>query len=237
MKPLRLSLTVFLFIVFLQPEAQYVWRHKACLPAPGRRVQASFSVGNKGYVVGGRVLPGTSVADVWEYDPGTDTWQPKKIISRSPWRVLPPLLLMTQLTYVWVTIMVQPVILQSAIHMSRLRIRGQRWQIFQALEGTQLWNLLLMVKLMWAAVKTEGKPMIFTSYDPGSNTWTEKASFPGAARQSGFSRTIDTFGYMGLGAAGSTFNDSYRYDAYSDTWTPIANFPVAPPACPGYFVY
>lgn len=61
-----------------------VWSRKADLPSAGRSFATGFSIGNKGYIVGGVRLasPVNStvdllMTDVWEYDPALNSWTKK----------------------------------------------------------------------------------------------------------------------------------------------------------------
>jgi len=58
------------------------------------------------------------------------------------------------------------------------------------------------------------------------NTWSQKADFPGTARQLATGFSIGTKGYIGtgLGAFGVKAKDFWEYDPSTDTWTQKANF-------------
>lgn len=63
-------------------------------------------------------------------------------------------------------------------------------------------------------------------YNPGTNTWSTRTSFPGAPRRVGVGFAIDSFGYVGLGWTGSTaYFDFYQYNPYSNTWTQKTTYP------------
>lgn len=67
-------------------------------------------------------------------------------------------------------------------------------------------------------------------YDVQTDTWSEKAPFPGAARVNAVAGVIGGKAYVGLGAIGAyessnLFKDWWEYDADSDTWTQKAYFP------------
>jgi len=54
------------------------WTTKAGFPGGGRNAAAGFSIGNKGFLVGGAAgNTGADQKDCWEYDPGTDQWTAK----------------------------------------------------------------------------------------------------------------------------------------------------------------
>ncbi|HCS20298.1 MAG TPA: hypothetical protein DIW47_07010 [Bacteroidetes bacterium] len=74
-------------------------------------------------------------------------------------------------------------------------------------------------------------------YSPATNTWTQKADFPGGPRDGGFSFSIGNKGYIGGGFDGQYLhNDLYEYDPLLDKWTLLAPFPGGPVIFPASFV-
>jgi N-acetylneuraminic acid mutarotase len=62
-------------------------------------------------------------------------------------------------------------------------------------------------------------------YDPTTDSWTQKASFPGAARADAVAFSIGSKGYLGTGYSGSAYyNDFWEYDPTANAWTQKANF-------------
>lgn len=59
-------------------------------------------------------------------------------------------------------------------------------------------------------------------YNPSSNTWQQKANFPGGARRETGSFVIGSKAYVGFGTTSSTINglqkDFWEYTAESDQW-------------------
>lgn len=55
-------------------------------------------------------------------------------------------------------------------------------------------------------------------------TWTAKANFPGAARNTGVAFSIGAKGYFGTGFDGAYYQDFWEYDPSANTWTQLANF-------------
>ncbi len=55
-------------------------------------------------------------------------------------------------------------------------------------------------------------------YDPLSDIWTEKASFPGSARYNAVAFSINDYGFVGTGYDDNYRNDFYRYDPSTDSW-------------------
>ena len=66
----------------------------------------------------------------------------------------------------------------------------------------------------------------FYMYDPATNTWTQKADFPGTGRTSQVNFTINNKGYVATGVtlAGVFLNDLWEYDPIADTWTQKMSF-------------
>ncbi|MFM2017879.1 MAG: hypothetical protein RL007_1535 [Bacteroidota bacterium] len=66
-------------------------------------------------------------------------------------------------------------------------------------------------------------------YDPGSDTWSQKANFAGGLRYHAAGFTIGNEMFVGTGRAPSSvlMNDFYKYSPATNTWTPVANFPGA----------
>ena len=66
----------------------------------------------------------------------------------------------------------------------------------------------------------------FWEYDPATNTWTQKASFAGAAIAFGTCFSIGAKGYIGTGWDGSiNRQDFWEYDQATNTWIQKLSFP------------
>lgn len=66
------------------------------------------------------------------------------------------------------------------------------------------------------------------AYDPGADTWTEKATLPGGARHYASAFVIGDTGYVMCGWNNSTstdYNDLWAYHPDSDTWEQKASLP------------
>jgi N-acetylneuraminic acid mutarotase len=74
-------------------------------------------------------------------------------------------------------------------------------------------------------------------YDPVENKWTQKADFPGGARDGGYAFAIGNKGYIGGGFDGQYLhNDLYEYDPVQNKWTAKTNYPGGPVIFPASFV-
>jgi N-acetylneuraminic acid mutarotase len=70
----------------------------------------------------------------------------------------------------------------------------------------------------------------FWEYDPGSDSWMQKANYPGGPRLSPFGFAIGTKGYAGCGLDASLYGqpDFYEFNPATNTWTPKATFAGTP---------
>jgi len=66
-------------------------------------------------------------------------------------------------------------------------------------------------------------------YDPGTDTWAQKANFGGGLRYHAAGFTIGNAMYVGTGRAPSSvlMTDFWKYSPATNTWTSVANFPGA----------
>src|SRR5262249_38333140 len=78
-------------------------------------------------------------------------------------------------------------------------------------------------------------------YNAGSNTWVQKADFPGAGRTDATaeSGTIDGTNvglYAGGGNLTTAFGDAWEYVPSTDSWSQLSNIPGGPRMYSGSFV-
>lgn len=72
-----------------------------------------------------------------------------------------------------------------------------------------------------------GQPTRLWAYDPSTDTWTQKADFPGAARSRGVGFALARRGYFGLGLTpdGQGLRDLWQYDPIADRWQYVTDYP------------
>jgi hypothetical protein len=144
---------------------------------------AYFTVGNKGYVVGGyKHSTSTNSNKTWEFDPAAS---PK-------WRV-------------------------------RANIPG--------IGRLGACGFAIGTKGYIVNGKTQTAPFggyyykALLQYNPSTNTWSTKASFPGVERFLTKSFVIDGYGYVGEGQNSETnFIDMYKYDPVDNDWVRIPDY-------------
>jgi len=69
----------------------------------------------------------------------------------------------------------------------------------------------------------EDKYKDFWEYDPSSNTWKQIDDFPGTARYGCFSFGINNAGYVGGGYDDNYLKDTYKYTPSTSKWTQIVS--------------
>jgi len=205
------------------------WISKADVPnsLSGRSNGIGISINSKGYAGLGIDQAGISYFnDLWEYDPGTDTWTQKAnlpgtgregagcfvtgnklyvvggasdVRTNEVWQYDPA-------TDIWTR--KRNYIQGPIIYPMSFSIAGKGY-IACGFPGTEVSNKMYQ-------------------YDPSDDRWTLKASFPGVARQQGIAFVLDGNAWCGLGrelSLFSPFQDMYRYDPLADTWATAGNFP------------
>ena len=78
-----------------------------------------------------------------------------------------------------------------------------------------------------SGVETSDVTADFYRYDPSTDTWTQKANFPGGARFQAAGFSEGNYGYIGTGSnsLGKDQADFWQYDPAADSWTKKSDFP------------
>ena len=147
------------------------------------RFQAiSFTINGKVYIGCGMDLTYDYFNDMWEYDPATGAWTQ---IASAP----------------------QAVGGAVAFTIDSLGYMGTGYNYLRSSSTYLYYNN-------------------FYAYSPATNTWTQKANFPGTQRGNAVGFTIGHKGYIGTGGQSNysnsgapVYRDFYEYNPASDTWT------------------
>jgi len=93
--------------------------------------------------------------------------------------------------------------------------------------GMLLWDLILVAKVTWQGDGSNNVGQTDTwEYDPISDAWTQKASFPGPGRWAGAGFSINGKGYITVGFTGSSYPTStFEFDPLTNNWISKAAFP------------
>ena len=239
---------IYPLIVALLPLATgaqpwYVWTQKTPPPfgTNGRYAADCFALNNKVYLAMGTDSANQITHnDLWEYDPATDAWAQKGVF---PY----------QGSYGT----------SSFVINGDAYIVGGWWRqglsITQTVQCNYKYNSASntftpiaafpdLNRYTGVAFTINGKGYYGTGYnvhekdmweyDPGANTWTQKASMPAAAqvRQEAVGFSIGGYGFVGLGISTSCYNDLWRFDPVANNWAQRANFPGAARSCSGCVV-
>jgi hypothetical protein len=201
------------------------WISKPSIPNnEGRGAASSFSIGLKGYYVGGESANGV-LTETWEFDTETSNWNQKANYTGSP--------------------------INKAISFSYNNIgyyglgwdtveNSQNLKLYTYNPSTDNWSLISVCNLpnvtTWSVssfcindkVYFVGSNNIVYYYDITNNVWGLKNNFPGATRFTGIGFEINGKGYIGTGvnSFGNPYlNDLWEYDSATDTWTQKTSMP------------
>ncbi len=196
------------------------WTEKAPFPGAARSYAVGFGIGTKGYIgTGTNEMTGASYNDFWEYDPATDNWT-KKADCSFPARkhafgfsignkgyigsggnstfanALVDFYEYDPLTDLWTPKPFTPPGRGDAVGFSI----GNKGYMGTGKSGNFYLN-------------------DFWEYNPDSNTWNQKADFPGGVRNCGIGFSINNIGYLGKGYNGTNyFNDLFEYNPANNSW-------------------
>ena len=190
------------------------WTQRPFMPAAGREHPIAFSIGNKGYIGGGK--NGTIYyTDLWEYDPATMTWTPKAAIPANTDVAFS----LGNMGYVTTTSATQNFFAYDPV--------ANAWSPRADLPGG--------ARSSAACFAMEGLGYVCTgliggirqsdlwAYNPGTDTWTQRANSPSAVHGAA-AFAIGNKGYCVTGNefGSSTMSDYMReYDPVTNTWSGI----------------
>lgn len=217
--------------------ATHAWTQKGTIPGGGIRGWSfSFALNGKGYMIGGDSTGNfNECAQVWMYNPDSNTWTHKGNFPGGP----------------------RDAGFCFAIHdtgylgcgFDGMNVYNDMWKYNPA---TDTWTQLDTVpfgNLLFPSTfvinnkgyVTVGEINTATSayevntnweYEPTTDSWAQKANFPGTARQTAFSFSLNGMGYVGGGQSGyaTVYTDMWRYNPTANSWTNAGNIPSQYPA-------
>ena len=227
----KLFLVLFTICIPLLLSAQGAWTQKAAI-APGqwRSFAASFSLDGKGFLSGGLVgtVTGSATADLWQYDPVTDTWLQKANFPGTA-RYSAVAAVANGKAYVGTGTSSGPTSLFNDWY--EYDPQSNTWTEKTAFPGAARQGAFAfsLNGTLYVGGGFSGSNY-FTdvyAYNPAADTWAQKASLPGPFAEAvcftagglGFTATGRT------GNAGNPFSNSvYAYNPASNTWTVKAPF-------------
>ncbi|TND10196.1 MAG: hypothetical protein FD123_444 [Bacteroidetes bacterium] len=198
------------------------WIQKRDFSGAGRTEAASFTVGSKGYLVGGW----NSMSDTWEYDMNADTWTQKANIPAGRYGAYS----FASATKGYVACGYSPSFsLQNDLW--EYDPTGNSWLQKTSLpaaaraEGSAF--MIGGKAYLCYGTSTSGYTLETWEYDPATDNWMQKSNIGSAGKRYTASFTVAGKGYVVGGASlSSTYtNDTWEYDPVSDSWLVRAVLP------------
>ncbi len=232
MRKFTLLLSVFILIANLSYSQNYSWKQKASIPGLSRYGAFKFVIGSYGYVGGGCDSLGNNLNDLWMYNPLNNTWTQKSSC---------PIYTRTAGSF---AINFKGYVVGGILNSGS--ITNQLYE-YDAITNswTQKSNYPGSPVYAAASFSLNGKGYYgignggtatgpyhvqFYEYNPVTDSWSQKANFPGISRYGVNSIVSGSYGYVGFGSNETLFaffNDWYQYNPVTDSWLPKQNYPIA----------
>lgn len=191
------------------------WTEKQSLPPAGfsRYGAAGFSIGGKGYVLGGAKDAFVNLGDLWEYDPQTDTWLQKHSLPIGEERSFSSVFILNDRAYI-------------CGGRGNIGTHSSAWE-YDPQTDTWLQKASMPYKRSSSAsfsLNSKGHLVCgnnqnsyqtdtFLQYDPQADQWTEKTPFPEKRRDPGIFFVLSGVAYVGGGIDDSTvYGDLYKFN-------------------------
>jgi hypothetical protein len=213
-----IAVLLFQFFGFSQS-----WINRPNLPSTSRTAVGSFSIGAKGYFIGGETASATNLVDTWEYNTETNAWLQKA-------------------NYPGVGTQKGVAFSINGIGYYGFGTAGGQLYSYNPQNNTwtqkatctipsiSFWSTTYFVIGTKTYFLDQNKKFFY--YDSVTNSWTLLSDFIGVKRVTGVGFSINNKGYIctGLNAtsAGNTMlNDLWEYNPINNTWTQKTALPAA----------
>jgi N-acetylneuraminic acid mutarotase len=224
MKTIFILLSLF-FVTELIAADQ--WEQLANLPGVGRHRGQAFAIKDKGYMGFGHInsVVNIDLADVWEFDPATNSWTQKSDFGGGP-------------RYHNLVFSVGNKGYSGGGRNASGGTFNDLWEFDPA---TNIWTQLndypaqprigalsfIIDDVAYCGLGTGGSDdQKFWKYDPSTDSWQSIANFPGVGRATGVAFALGGKGYVGTGSGSfGTGNDFWEYKPSSDQWVQRATVP------------
>jgi len=190
--------------------AQGTWTQKSNFAGGNITEERAFSIGNFGYF-------GGNSANLWQYDPTTDTWSQMASMNGTQRASCAGFSIGTK---------------------GYIGTGGGLNDFYEYDQPTNTWtqkaNFGGSGREGAVGIAIDGKGYIGTGgsylsdwweYDPTSDTWTQKANLAGPGRYHAGAFSINNKGYICSGFNGTFMNDLWEYDPTSNSWTSKSPMP------------
>lgn len=232
MRKIVLILLLLCPVVFV---AQNTWEKKAAFEGNKRARGVGFAIGNRGYIGLGEDTADVMHNDFWEYDPGTDSWMQKATLPAVGRRDAVGFAIGNK-GYVGTGIDAAESFLGNNLN---------DWWEYNPVTNAWTQRQTCPLGSSWGGVyfatgfSANGMGYVlcgklgnsnYTSqlwqFNPSSNSWLQKSSFPGGTRYSMSAFTVNGRCFAGLGTDENILqNDWWEYIPSSNTWVQKSGFP------------
>jgi len=213
-----------------------VWTQKAVYPGCSGATAVSFSIGTRGYIATGQNTCGNGfTGQLWEYNSITNNWTQRAALPGTPTRAWSVGFSIGTKGYIgtgakdfgspitayddfWEWDQLSDTWTQKTSYPGGPRKYAAGFSI-----GTKGYIGTGMDNSVNPAIDIVTKD--FWEWDQSTDSWSQKADFPGVARGYACAFSIGTKGYMGMGhdTAWNGFPDFYEYEPSTNSWSQKAN--------------
>ncbi len=230
-KIISITLIAFLPAILF---AQNTWEKKTSFTGSKRARSASFSIANRGYLVGGEDSLSIEKNDCWEYDPGTDSWTQKANLPGPGRRDAVGFAIGTK-GYCGTGIDAPDAFMGNILSdFWEYNPATNTWTQKAPYPGNFGFGIYFAVGFSTTTkgYVTCGKqgPSSYSQelweYNPSTNSWIQKAMFPGGVRYGQSAFVLNGKGYVGCGTDENWFtSDFWEYNPATNFWLQKASFP------------
>lgn len=207
------------------------WTQKADLPGSARRNAIGFAIGTKGYIGLGidndEAQSGTKLADLWEYDPATNSWLQK---ANFPGAGGNGLYYATSFVIDNKGYVCGGKVGPSAYvnELWEYKPSMNQWTLRAPFAGGIRYNMSSLSIGNYAYVGLGTDQDVYRNdwwrYSPATNTWSAAPDFIGGQRAGASAFTLGNKGYICLGTNGGLKDDLWEFNPETETWSPRAYY-------------
>jgi N-acetylneuraminic acid mutarotase len=219
----------------LGAEAQNSWEKKEAFGNDKRSRGIAFSIGNRGYYGMGEDTADIVRNDLWEYDPGTDSWMQRATLPAAGRRDAVGIAIGNK-GYVGTGIDAAESMFGNNLNdWWEYNPAANTWTQKATYPGSASYNGIyfgcgFVVNGMGYIVGGKQSNSQYVAglwqYNPATNSWLQRATFPGGTRYSMSAFTINGKAYAGLGTDENILQtDWWQYDPVTNVWLQKNNFP------------
>ncbi len=210
---------------------QATWTQKAAMGGAARMGAVGFSIGTKGYIGTGGVLNVQDFNDFWEWDQSANTWMQKANFGGAA-RAGAVGFSIGAKGYIGTGVAIGNTFFSDFWEYDPAANNWTQKTAFGGGVRTFAVGFSIGTK---GYIGTGGNSPSnqysaandFWEYDPISNSWMQKAAFPGAARILATGFATATHGYIGTGKKGGLnfyYKDFYEYNPATNSWLQRADY-------------